>query len=364
MSDQKPIILFQDNYNLQDLNRLRKEKPIWKECNIYAKQLREFFVISNSHLIDSNELESVYQNFVNAKNKERDSSLQGNWIYFPWSGILVHSVVKSEYYALRTNRNRDLITKEEQKKLSDFCVGLVGLSVGSNVATALAYTGVADTMKLAEFDSLETSNLNRIRARIDQIGQSKIFITAEQVYEINPYAHINCFSSGITKESLLDFVTQEPKPKLIFEIIDSFEMKIHLRDLARKYGVAVIMVTNLGDRILMDVERYDLDKNIEYFNGRAGEVPHDILSRPDITDGDKHKYAVELAGRQHIPDRALESVEKIGKMLVGRPQLASTVTTAAGFATYLARKIVLGEDFPGGSWLVDFDKVFSQDKKI
>ncbi len=328
----KPIIF-------ADKKEFSKNLRVWSEHDIYDAQSRELREIMYSHPADN-----------------------GNWIYFPWSGRLVHMVDNEAYTALRTNRNRNLITLEEQKKLGDACVGIVGLSVGSNVATTLSYGGIANTMKLAEFDTLETTNLNRIRARIDQIGIKKIDIVAQQIYEINPYANLSLFSKGITEDILQSFVTSNPKPRVIFEIIDSFEMKIHLRVLARIHRIPVVMITNLGDRALIDVERYDLDPSTKFFNGRAGTVPDDILASPDVSSEDKHRYAVALAGVEHIPQRALDSVKEIGHTLVGRPQLGSTVTLSAALCSHVARKIILGEDLPSCSWLVDLENIFHDDR--
>jgi hypothetical protein len=192
---------------------------------------------------------------------------------------------------------------------------------------------------------------------LGKVGATKLSIVAEQMYDVNPFVRIIPFSSGLTKEVLEKFVCGEPRPRVIFEIIDSFEMKIYLRQLARERGIPVIMVTNLGDRVLLDVERYDLDKNTPFFNGRAGRVPEDILANPDYTTEMKHKYAVDLAGVKNIPERALASVAEIGKTLVGRPQLSSTVTTASGLCAYLTKKIALGDRI-SGSWLINFDELF------
>jgi hypothetical protein len=150
---------------------------------------------------------------------------------------------------------------------------------------------------------------------------------------------------------------------MLFEIIDSFEMKIHLRTLARQERIPLLMVTNLGDRVLIDVERYDVNPSTPYFNGRAGSVPDEILQHPDITSNDKHKYAVSLAGVEHIPERARKSVEEIGKTLCGRPQLASTVTVAAGYCAYLTRRILLGDQV-SGSWLIDLDRIFDTSVRL
>lgn len=354
----KPLILEGGKNTLDDLQYVRKQLRIWEECDIYIPQLKEFFEITHAQLIFSPaEFQREWEEFLAEKLHHHEGYFPGNWIYFPWSGRLVHTLTCEEYGMLRTNRNRNIITSEEQTKLKNFVVGIIGLSVGSGVAATLAYSGIAETIKLAEFDMLETTNLNRIRARIDQIGKSKITIAEEQIYEVNPYAEIISYREGITSTTLDTFVLDDPKPQILFEIIDSFDMKIYVRELARKEGIPVIMVTNLGDRVLLDVERYDLDKDISFFNGRAGTVPTDILANPDYTTEIKHKYAVELAGVKNIPERALASVAEIGKTLVGRPQLSSTVTVANGLCTYLTRQIALGKKV-SGSWLIRFDDLF------
>lgn len=362
-SFETPIILKEGVNTLVEVDKFRNTHKIWEERDLYPLQLKELFEITHPQDIFNPDFNEKSQVFITDKLAAGSSELKGNWVYFPWSGIFIHTVTEEEYILLRTNRNRNLITSAEQETLLNFTVGLVGLSVGSNVATALAYSGISSTMKIAEFDTLETTNLNRIRARIDQIGLSKMSITTRQIYEVNPYADLQLFGDGITKETLDIFVTGSPQPRLIFEIIDSFEMKIYLRLLARQHRIPVVMVTNLGDSVILDVERYDLDEETSLFNGRAGSIPDDILNNPDLSTQDKHKYAVLLAGVDNIPPRALASVEEIGKTLVGRPQLTTTVTIAAGFCGYITRQIALGDTI-SGSWLVKFDEVFGQQFKI
>ncbi|MCR4327906.1 MAG: alpha/beta fold hydrolase [Patescibacteria group bacterium] len=362
---QKPIILREGHNSLIDLATLRTAHHIWKERDIYVLQLGELFEVIHPHILYAPEFAILKEKFIEERCRRQEEVLRGNWVYYPWSGVLLHTVSEEEHFTLITNRNRDIITKEEQAQLRNFRVGIVGLSVGSNIASALAYGGIASTMRLAEFDSLETTNLNRIRARIDQVGVSKAAVVAQQLYEANPYMQIECFTEGLTKESISRFMRGDPKPQLIFEIMDSFEMKIHLRILAKKERIPVIMVTNLGDRLLMDIERYDLNPDTEFFNGRAGSIPADLLKNPDITIHDKHRYAVLLAGgEKNVPERVLASVRTIGTRLVGRPQLGSTVTVSGGIGAYFTRKIALHEELSGGSWLVDFDEVFNVESKF
>ena len=347
-----PVILYEGAHKEKDLTDLKKNYSIWKTVDIYESQLKEYFEITHPDLIGQSTYQAQLTQFLKARQM---SASGGNWVYFPWNGHLIHCVNEKEYYLLRTNRNKNLITIDEQTKLNTSCIAFAGLSVGSGIATTLCYQGIGQTMKLAEFDTLETTNLNRMRGTLKDIGRSKLSIVSDQLYEINPYLHLIPYPDGLTKDTLNSFVHQKPKPAVIFEIIDDFEMKIRLRMEARIAKIPVIMMANLGDSILIDIERYDENSKLPMFNGVIGNLPEKILDNPNE---DKHKYAVAIVGKENVPPRAIESVMQIGKTLVGRPQLGSTVTTAAGIASYLTRMIILNQNLPSGRYRVVFSDLF------
>src|SRR3989338_9837381 len=99
----KPIILHENSYSIQDVARLKKKNRIWSEKNIYEKQLIELFYISNPHLIDNSSYGLKLQSFIK-KRSTPNIDERGNWVYFPWSGVLMHTVNEKNYYKLRTNR--------------------------------------------------------------------------------------------------------------------------------------------------------------------------------------------------------------------------------------------------------------------
>src|SRR5207253_859960 len=86
----------------------------------------------------------------------------GVWIFFPWSGRLVHLLDEEEFVELRTNRNMYKITPEERTVLSTKKIGVIGLSVGQSIALTLAMERSFGEIRLADFDTLDLSNLNRI----------------------------------------------------------------------------------------------------------------------------------------------------------------------------------------------------------
>ncbi len=353
---ENPIIL-EENSTVKSLAKLKDfYKPI-HIYDIYLEQLKELFEITFPNLINNKNYSSQLKIFLKTKFKDKVRT-SGVWVYFPWNGKLIHTVKKEDLYELRTNRNRNLITKIEQEKLKKFCIGIVGLSVGSNLASNLIYQGLSsDQLKLAEFDILETTNLNRIKAGISDIGRKKIDVLAQQIYEIDPYITLNLYPEGLNEKTLTHFIGSNKKPDLIFEVIDNFEMKIKLRLLAKQSRIPVVMMANLGDSILVDIERYDLNPNLQLFNGLLGDLTENILKNPN---GDINKYAIQIVGLENIPKRAVESVSEINKTLVGRPQLSSTVTIAGGLATYIARKIALKETVWSGRKKFPIDSFFDE----
>ncbi|MBP2579529.1 hypothetical protein J3A78_007666 [Streptomyces sp. PvR006] len=102
----------------------------------------------------------------------------GRWVWYPWSGRLVHVLPEAEFRLVRTDRNRDKTTRGQQQSLPHRRVGVTGLpvgslSVGSSAATACATEGVGGAFRLADFDRPGPSNLNRLRAGVHELGVGK-----------------------------------------------------------------------------------------------------------------------------------------------------------------------------------------------
>lgn len=349
------IILDEGKSSLQDLEKLQRGQRVWQVIDIYENQLKELFEINNPALKNNPSYKHKCEAFIKTRMENVENGLKGCWIYFPWNGNLIHMVNEKEYLKLRTNRNKNLIIEEEQMKLYECCVGIVGLSVGSGIAVGLAQQGISKYLKLAEFDLLETTNLNRIRAGVNKIGVDKLIIAKQQTFEVNPFTKTYDFPQGLKIDNLNNFINDDPKPAVIFEIIDDFEMKIRLRIKAREAGIPVIMFSNLGDGIIIDIERFDLDKDTPLFNGRLGELPERILTNPNM---DRNKYAIAMAGIENVPEKALASIKEIGKTLIGRPQLSSTVAISSALAVYLTRLILLGDSLLNGRTYVKFKDIF------
>ena len=119
-----------------------------------------------------------------------------------WSGILgaeqaILLLEEAEFVAVRTNRNQLKIRREEQAALSGKAVGIVGLSVGRSMALALAMERIVGTLHIADADTIELSNLNRMSCSVFELGTEKWCSTARAIAEIDPYLEVVVWPKGL-----------------------------------------------------------------------------------------------------------------------------------------------------------------------
>ena len=148
----------------------------------------------------------------------------------------------------------------------------MGLSVGHAIAHTLAAEGICGQLRLADFDELELTNLNRVPASLFDIGMNKALVAAQRIAEMDPYLPVQIDTSGVTPESVDGFVDGLD---IVIEECDSLDIKLLVRETARTRGVPVLMASS--DRGLIDVERFDEDPGRPVLHGLLSEAD---LSRP------------------------------------------------------------------------------------
>jgi len=198
----------------------------------------------------------------------------GVWVYYAWSRRLVHLLDEAEFIELRTNRNKYKLTPEEQAKLSTKRVGVVGLSVGQMVATTMALERSVGELRLADFDRLDLSNLNRIRGGVHNLGTSKVLLTAREIAEIDPFLRVVLYPVGVHGDNIHAFLLKGGKLDVLIDECDSIDIKLKLRAAARLHRIPVVMETS--DRSLIDIERFDLEPTRPIFTASsATSTPSD-----------------------------------------------------------------------------------------
>ena len=124
----KPVIF---DLQKESLAEFSGRFPLVGTIDRYAEQLRELFLIRNPRYRFQPDYEKEFIEFRNRHYAGMSPEEAGDWFYFPWSKLLIHYLPDAFHQELRTARNKNLITAEEQKRFYDFTVVIAGLSVGA-----------------------------------------------------------------------------------------------------------------------------------------------------------------------------------------------------------------------------------------
>jgi len=274
------------------------------------------------------------------------SSEPTRWAYYPWRRTAVAILGPRAYRRARLDRNRNLVTIEEQDRLARLRVGILGLSVGHALAHTVALQGLCGALRLADFDGLELHNLNRVPATVFDLGVNKAIVAARRIAEVDPYLPVHVMTGGLTPHSIDEFLEGLD---VVVEECDSLEMKLLVRQAARAHRLPVLMATS--DRGLVDVERFDLQPGRPVCHGLLGDVDGADLARLGTVD--KVPHVLRLLDPAALSARGAASLLEVGHTLCTWPQLAGDVAVGAGTVAEAIRRIGLGEDLPSGRVRVD-----------
>ncbi|MFV8320574.1 Rv1355c family protein [Mycobacterium sp. 23] len=268
------------------------------------------------------------------------------WVYYPWRRVVAAILGPRAFRAVRLDRNRHLITAQEQDVLNGLRVGVVGVSAGHAIAYTLATEGACGTLRLADFDELELSNLNRVPATVLDLGLNKATVAARRIAELDPYLKVEVVASGLSPQSIEAFLDGLD---VVVEECDSLDMKVLLRQTAKARGVPVLMATT--DRGLIDVERYDTDPGRPILHGLLGDIDAGRLG--GLTTREKVPYILNILDSQQLSARGAASLVEVGQTLAGWPQLAGDIWVGAATVANAVRRIGLGEPLGSGRVRVD-----------
>lgn len=357
-----PIIVRMDSEGSETkLKSLIKANKISEVIDNYGEQFAELVLSKNAHLYRANpnvQIASIAK-ILDEHYGKSESWKTGTWVYFPWSGKLIHILEQVDFEDLRTIRNKDLITSDEQKKLFDYSIASFGMSVGSAGALAVGISGISRKIKLIDGAVISGSNLNRIMTGVSNVGVGKATVIGRQIYEMNPYSEISYFDK-VDHSNIKEILENPWKANLAIDEIDDLEMKIKIRLESRRLKIPVLMATELGDTVMLDVERYDLEPNRELFHGLVPGIDR-LASEPPENHREWMKYAVKIIDPKNMPIRMQGSLLKIGSTIVTHPQLGSTVMITGGVLAFAVKNIALGHKLESGRYVVSLENNMLKD---
>lgn len=305
--------------------------------------IKELFKIRNPHLIPSPaDLKKLKAKVTSVSKKN----------------ISIHGLSKKAVYELTTARNRNLIKPDQQDALRTFPVGFFGMSVGSHAALSWMLLSRADLIKIVDPDTIDASNLNRLRFGWSSVGKYKVDVVKEQLQDMHPDSVVISTKKTDTA-SVKDIFDKGGSIKAVVDEIDNFPAKILLRKLAKERAIPLVSAADVGDNVMVDIERYDLDKNYSFFHGRVENLESLELSK--LTEPELKRLIIKLVGFEHNSELMINSLFGLGASIPTWPQLGPTASIAGGIVATLLKKIRLGEEVKSGRYYVSLDDIFVAD---
>lgn len=285
----------------------------------------------------------------------------GRWFYFSWSKEFIHYPDKDNHRALRTSRNRMLITAEEQSRLYDSTIAVFGLSVGSNVVERLVASGIGGRLIIGDMDIIEPSNLNRINSPFMDVGLSKVDATAKKISEIDPYIEQIHLSNGVDAQNIHEVIATY-RPDILIDEIDDLSVKAILRQVAMQNGIPLIMATDVGDKSIVDIERYDLG-GAKPFNGTMNQEDFRAMIKGEISARKRGQMLLKIIGLRNLSPRLIDSAMRIDRELSGLPQLGTTAAMGGALTTVATREILLGRKMASGRYICSPKSILNLDSQ-
>lgn len=339
----------------QALQKLMEDNPSVSIFDAIEGQLTELVKTANpTRKLSAPELADGVRKHLNGVPTEE----YGVWVYYPWSGRLVHILDETEFVELRTSRNLYKITREEREILSQQKIGVIGLSVGQSVSVTMAMERTFGEIRLADFDTLELTNMNRIRTGVHNLGVPKVVLAAREIAEIDPFLKVVCFEEGITEGNIDDFLLKGGKLNILVDECDSIDVKIYARVRAKEHRIPVVMDTS--DRGMVDIERFDLEPDRPLLHGLIGNT--EAVDFSSMTDAEKIPYLGAMVGLETLSQRMKLSLTEVGRTIRTWPQLASSVILGGALGTDVCRRISLNQFTESGRYYVDLDEIIGNKK--
>ncbi|MGP4113351.1 Rv1355c family protein [Streptomyces sp. 4N509B] len=270
------------------------------------------------------------------------------FVHYPWRRAVLGLPGPLLLRAVRLDRNRDKLTREEQARLARQTVGVVGQSVGHGVAHTLALEGTCGRLVLADFDAMELTNLNRVPGTLFDVGVNKAVVTARRIAELDPYLPVEILSGGVTAENVDAFLAEL---SIVVEECDSLDVKLAVREGARRHRLPLVMETS--DRGLLDVERFDLEPERPPFHGFLGDTTTEQLR--GLSTREKAPFVARILDAGGLSARMAASLVEIDHTLSSWPQLGGEVQLGGALVAAAVRRIGLGLPLPSGRTRADVE---------
>lgn len=139
---------------------------------------------------------------------------------------------------LRYQRNKNLISPEEQTLLAGSCVAVIGLGgLGGHTAEQLARLGVGKLI-LIDLDCFDETNLNRqLFATEQNLGQRKVEGARQRLMAVNSALDYVYFDEKLTKENAAELLKGA---QIVVDAVDNIETRLTLQAICKVLGLPLV----------------------------------------------------------------------------------------------------------------------------
>ncbi len=232
-------------------------------------------------------------------------------------------------------RTELLLGKDKMGKIFNSTVAVIGLgAVGGFALEMLARVGVG-CLVIADFDIVQTSNINRqILATHSGIGIKKTELAKKRILDINPNCKIKIFDTFVNTDTLPTIFST--KPNVVIDAIDSFNPKLRLIEYCYKNNIKII--SSMGAALKTDPFSIKYADLFETHHCKLAERLRGDLRKLGISSGIPCVFSEQSPQIKPIP-LPKDEQKNFGKN--GGPKiLGSTPIITSIFGILLANKAI------------------------
>ncbi len=315
-----------------------------------------------------------YQRALSASNGPRID--YGVYAYYPYPNHLVkycdsfwHRVVAvASSSKLITDPGGKLSWWQIRNIFEQTTVGVAGGSVGNNVLHALVMDMRPQNIKIADKSSFKMENINRVRLTYNQLVEAnsarsgnfetllcnKADVAAGQIYSIDPFINVHAYPQGLTSQTTGRFFEgagSEPPVDIVVDEVDDPRIKLELRQRARARKLPLLMATDIGSCIQLDVLRYDQRAREPLSYGISDKKLLQVMEEVYKNPGDRgafFSFVDALIGPHYRQGELARIVRGQGEIPTATliPQLGSTAAVAGGILAEAVCRVRLGHKYP------------------
>ena len=228
--------------------------------------------------------------------------------------------LKNNIIPYRYIRNRDIITLQEQLKLSESCVAVIGCGgLGGQVILLLARLGIGHLVVL-DRDTFDETNLNRqALANGKSIGKFKTRVAADVIPSINPGVEVTPYNVMLDSNNAEEILRGS---HVVVDGLDNIAARFVLEKAAKTCGIPLVHGALAGfEGQLMTI--FPEDPGLTLIYGK------------DWKDKNKSKSAEALLGVPALTAAFIANLEAVEvlKIILGRGRLFRNTLVHADLET-------------------------------